>query len=164
MPRRHPETPTAWLITDPRLDAELLAIIRRLPRGSGVLVRHHHLGPGERARLLRRIRRGAAGRQLVVVDETQGRTARVHSAREIARARLQGARWLLVSPVFPTRSHPDWRPLPRMKAAALVRLAGHAAVALGGMDVHRFRQVAPLGFAGWAGIDGWPMRKKPSGK
>jgi thiamine-phosphate pyrophosphorylase len=42
-----------------------------------------------------------------------------------------------------------------MRAAALVRLAGPTAIALGGMDERRFRGVRALGFQGWAGIDAW---------
>ena len=155
MPSRHPAQPTAWLITDERLGPELLRLIAKLPRRTGVLVRHHDLPARERAALLRKIRKVAASRELVIVDEAGGSAARTHSPKEIARARLGGAALLLISPVYGTRSHPEWRPLPRMRAAALARLAGRRAIALGGMDARRFRTIAPLGFTGWAGIDAW---------
>lgn len=161
MRRRHPEPPTAWLITDERLGSDLLRLVARLPRGTGVLVRQHDLPRSERAALLRKLRRAAARRGLVLVDEAEGTVARVHSAREIARARLRGAEFLFLSPLFATRSHADWKALPRMKAAALARLAAPGVLALGGMDPQRFRRVAPLGFAGWAGIDGWLCSKRP---
>jgi thiamine-phosphate pyrophosphorylase len=45
-----------------------------------------------------------------------------------------------------------------MRAAALVRLAGRNAIALGGMDARRFRLVRRLGFQGWAGIGAWLAR------
>ena len=155
MKRRQTSVPRQWLITDERLGPDLLRLIGRLPRCSGVLVRHHHLSPGERQRLLRRIRRIGRGRGLEVVDEADRRTARVHDAREIRKARLSQAQILLLSPLFGTRSHPEWRPLPRMRGAALARLAGAPVIALGGMDERRFRTVQKLGFAGWAGIDAW---------
>jgi thiamine-phosphate pyrophosphorylase len=60
--------------------------------------------------------------------------------------------------MFATRTHPEMRPLPRMRAAALVRLTGRKAIALGGMNESRFRQVRALGFQGWAGIDAWTAR------
>jgi thiamine-phosphate pyrophosphorylase len=153
--RRRQTTPRQWLVTDERLASDLLALAAGLPRGSGILLRHHYLRPAERQRLRSRLRRIAGLRGLLLVDEARGRTARVHDAREIRQARLGGARLLLVSPLFATRTHPEMRPLPRMRAAALVRLAGPTAIALGGMDERRFRGVRALGFQGWAGIDAW---------
>ena len=155
MKRRQTSVPRQWLITDERLGPALFTLVARLPRGSGVLVRHHHLGPKDRQQLLRRLRRIGRQRSLEVVDEADWRGARVHDAREIRQASLGGAGVLLLSPLFGTRSHPHWRPLPRMRAAALARLSKVPVIALGGMDERRFRQVQKLGFAGWAGIDAW---------
>jgi thiamine-phosphate pyrophosphorylase len=62
---------------------------------------------------------------------------------------------ILLSPIHSTRSHPDWRPIPRMRAAAYARLAGRRLIALGGMDERRFERIERLGFVGWAGIDAW---------
>jgi thiamine-phosphate pyrophosphorylase len=59
---------------------------------------------------------------------------------------------ILLSPLFPTRSHPDWEPLPRMRAAALARLGRRNLFALGGMDARKFARIERLGFRGWAGI------------
>ena len=59
---------------------------------------------------------------------------------------------LLLSPLYPTSSHPQWQPLLRMRAGTLARLANRRAVALGGMNRKRYAIVAPLGFIGWAGI------------
>ena len=143
--KRRQTLPRQWLITDERLENPLRAV-RRLPAGSGVLVRD--------PRLLRQIRRLAASRGITVVAESR-RIVRVHNAREIRDARLGGADLLLLSSLYPTRSHPHWRPLSRMRAAALVRLAKVPVIALGGMNERRFRSVQELGFAGWAGIDAW---------
>lgn len=134
-----------WLITDERL-GDVVKLVRRLPSGTGVLVRDR--------RLLRPRKMLAASREITVVLESR-RVVRVHNAREIRDAQLGGAELLLLSPLFPTRSHPAWRPLPRMRTAALLRLAKVPVIALGGMDERRFRSVQMLGFAGWAGIDAW---------
>lgn len=147
--------PQQWLVTDERMAEDPASVAARLPRGSGILFRHHGLAPRERRRLLRRLRRIAAARNLTLVDEASGLAARVHDSGEVRRARLAGARLLLVSPLFATRSHPGNRPLPRMRAAALARLAAGPVLALGGMNARRFARVKPLGFAGWAGIDAW---------
>lgn len=157
--RRFQNIPRRWLITDERL-GDVRRIARRLPRGSGVLVRHHQLPPGERRRLLVQLRRIASARGLVVVDEADGHSARVHNPREILEARLCRARLLLLSPLFPTRTHPEMAALPRMRAAALARLAGQPLIALGGMNDRRFRAVERLGFQGWAGIGAWAPRPR----
>ncbi|WP_294172425.1 thiamine phosphate synthase [uncultured Sphingomonas sp.] len=151
-------------MTDSRLGSDLPGIVRRLPRGSGVVVRHHHLPPAERRALLRRLRRLATGHGVKIVDDQGGCVARVHSARELCRALLRKPELLFLSPLFATRSHPDWQPLGHMRAAALVRMAKRPAMALGGMSARRYRQVRSLGFAGWGGIDAWTGRgwKKPS--
>ena len=151
--------PEAWLITDVRL-GDVRGVARRLPRGTGVLVRQHELAPAERRALLRDLRRIAAGRGLVLVDEAEGLGARVHDARELRRALLRRAWPIFLSPVFETRTHPGWRAMPRMRAAALVRLARREVLALGGMDARRFEGVRALGVAGWGAIDGWIKRTK----
>jgi thiamine-phosphate pyrophosphorylase len=81
--------------------------------------------------------------------------ARVHNVRELRRALAARVPLILLSPIFATRSHPEWKPLPRMRAAALARLAGRRAIALGGMNRRRFKVIEKLGFIGWAGIDAW---------
>lgn len=149
MPTRQPRLPDQWLILDPEAGDAGLAAMRRLPPGSGVILLTDRVAP-EARRIARR-------RRLTVIG---GRNAeRVHSSAEIRKARLRGARLILLSPVFPTRSHPDWVPLPRMRAASLARLAGRPLLALGGMNERRFRQLRRLGFDGWAGIDAWNARQ-----
>jgi thiamine-phosphate pyrophosphorylase len=58
-----------------------------------------------------------------------------------------------VSPVHSTRSHPGQAPLGPAKALRIARAAGVPAIALGGMDAHKFARLE--GFHGWAGIDAW---------
>lgn len=162
MKRRQTRVPRRWLVADERTGDELLSAVRRLPTGSGVLVLHSGMAKRERARLLARLRRLGAGRRLVVADELAGDAARVHDEREIRDARLKQAPLLLLSPMFETRSHPEWKPLPRMRAAALLRLANAPVLALGGMNEQSFAAVRRLGFAGWAGIDAWRLRSLKS--
>lgn len=155
MTPRQTAVPRQWLVTDERIGEALWPAVRRLPRGSGILFRHYSLSSGERQRMLARLRRTARARGLVVIDEAVGAAARVHDAKELRQARLSGSRLIFLSPVYPTRSHPEWTALPRMRAAALARLAGRRAIALGGMTARRFSRVKRLGFVGWAGIDAW---------
>ena len=136
--------PKQWFILQCALSERA---VRSLPRGCGVLL----LGSlkGKERRQLRMI---ARQRQLTLSFEGRRTAARVHNQRELTRALLGRAPLVLISPVHPTTSHPDWNPIPRMRVAALARLAGRRAVALGGMNAKRYAKIARLGFVGWAGI------------
>jgi len=157
--KRRQTVPRQWLIADERTGGELWGAVERLPRGSGILVIHRGLPKSKRAKLLARLRRAARRRGLIVADECAREAARVHNLRELTRAGLRRVPLALLSPIFPTRSHPERKPLPRMRAAALARLARTPAVALGGMNAGRFRRIEPLGFQGWAGISAWSALK-----
>ena len=87
-------------------------------------------------------RRGGGGPLLSVA---------AHGRAGIARARRLGADVVLLSPVFPTASHPGGAPLGLLRWAALARRAGRPVVALGGMDGRRSRRLPRLA-AGWAAI------------
>lgn len=145
--------PRQWLIADDRIGDCLRSTIRKLPAGSGVLVLFHGLPGRDRRALLTRLRRIARQKSLRIIDGRTRDVRRVHDVQELRRALLARTKLILVSPIHPTRSHPKWRPIPRMRAAALARLAKGRALALGGMDARRFARVEPLGFQGWAGID-----------
>lgn len=153
--KRRQTLPRQWLIADGRIGEGLRDAVRRLPRGSGVLVLRHDLSKGERARMLAKLRRAGRLRDLIITDEAAGDAVRVHSVRELRTALLNRTPMILLSPMHRTTSHPDWRPIPRMRAVAFSRLAGHRLFALGGMNETRFRRVQRLGFQGWAGIDAW---------
>lgn len=140
--RRRQTIPSRWLILVP----DMLDAMLRLPRGTGVLL----LEP-MRPRQMPHLRR--IGRQRGLVMSEEGRDgARVHNMRELRQAMLRRTPLILLSPVHPTSSHPAWKSLPRMRAAALARLAGRRLIALGGMNDKRYAKIAPLGFIGWAGI------------
>jgi thiamine-phosphate pyrophosphorylase len=148
------QTPRQWLALD-RDEQSAWRTVRRLPPGTGVLLLCRDLSKRERSVMLAKLRRIAATRGLTISDEAEGGGARVHNMRELRRANLAKIPLIFLSPVFPTASHPDWRPLPRMRAAAMIRLAKAPVIALGGMSERRFWLVKALGFQGWAGIGAW---------
>ncbi|QNM82086.1 thiamine phosphate synthase [Sphingomonas sabuli] len=149
MSTRHP-LPRQWLVIAPRTP-DPLAAAARMPRGSGILIVDACLARADRVTLRRIARR----RGLLVVEDDGDRVARVHSMRELRRAGSRRTKWIFLSPLFPTASHPGAAPLPLMRAATLARLAAVPVVALGGMRARRFARVHRLGFAGWAGIDAY---------
>jgi thiamine-phosphate pyrophosphorylase len=144
--RRRQTTPRQWLIVADD-GQDVVARATRLPRGGGLLL----LQP-VRATTMLRLRVLAGQRGLKIVVEQPRFAARIHDSRELRQALLARSELILLSPIHPTGSHHEWKPLPRMRAAALARLAGRKAVALGGMNARRYAKIAPLGFIGWAGI------------
>ena len=168
-PAQNLRLPRLWLVTDQRTDAGLDRAIARLPRRSGVIFRHYHLEPLERAARLAQVRRLCRrfGHRLEIAGQGYGppaphrRLATAHDLREIGRANRFGAQAVLLSPVFPTRSHPDVPALGRVRLLLLARRARMPVIALGGMTAHTFRGLA---IHGWAAIDGLavPPRKSPN--
>ena len=145
--KRRQTVPKQWLIVNAEPGAELWQALRRLPRGSGVFLIHQLT-----AHEMRRLHYLASLYGLSIVVEGPRTAARVHNPRELTKALLRRPPLILVSPLHPTHSHPDWSPLPRMRAATLARLAHRQAVALGGMNCKRYANIAPLGFIAWGGI------------
>lgn len=168
--KRYPPLPWIWLVSDARNDAVLEQAMRRLPHCSGLIFRHYHLPPAERrARFdsLRRIAR-AHGHRAFLSDDA--RTARrwgadgaygsaealaggpalprlvtAHSLRELRASRADA---FVLSPVFPTRSHPGAKALGPVRFRLLARQA--PAIALGGMTARRAARLQTP----WAAIDG----------
>lgn len=163
VPRKKP-LPTIWLLSDARSDAALDAALRRLPRGSGLVFRHYHLGESQRRSRFDQVARLARARGHVVALAGSKRQARrwgadlaygprgdlvpAHSLREIGRARRALA--LLLSPVFPTRSHPGAPHLGPLRFRLLAARAQVPVIALGGMNARSARR---LKWLHWAGID-----------
>jgi thiamine-phosphate pyrophosphorylase len=179
---RRARVPTVWLFTDERLGGAqatdpLWTALERLPRGSGIVFRNYSLAPRERAELLARIAPVARRRGLALVGSsitgapdglhrpahaprgrsTGGRlvTASAHSRREAIAALRAGADLIFISPVFPTRSHPGAPVLGPVRFGLAARGLPGTVIALGGMTAARARRLAPLGAAGYAGIDCW---------
>lgn len=162
--------PRLWLLTDVRNDTTLERAIMRLPRGSGVVFRHYHLGDPDRRRRFEAVRRlcRARGHRLVLsgtptaarrwqADGSYGHALRrrllatAHDLSEIGRANRLGAGAILLSPVFPTRSHPGAAVLGPVRFLLLARRATVPVIALGGVNRRSARRLP--GF-GWAAIDG----------
>lgn len=174
MPGRHPPLPRLWLMTDERI-GDLPGAVARLPRGSGIVFRHHATDGRARRALFRRVRRIASARGLVLILAdtpavardwgAQGahhrsplnsrglRTMAVHDRRELSIAIRAKADLIFVSPVFSTRSHPDARPLGARRLGLMIGDARARTVALGGMTAERFRRLRGLKLHGWAAID-----------
>jgi thiamine-phosphate pyrophosphorylase len=183
VPHRHPKRPpipTQWLMTDERMGDDLWAAIDALPRGAGIVFRHHATGLAQRRALFAQVARLARRKRLTLIragstplgDEAgvhgKGRlrpgcirTWAVHSRAEAIAGKRAGADALFVSPLYSTRSHPDAGALGPARAAAIARGLYIPAIALGGMDARQFRKLRRFGFHGWAAIDAWlPDQKR----
>jgi thiamine-phosphate pyrophosphorylase len=168
--------PNLWLLSDERNDAGLEAALRRLPHGSGFIYRHYHLPPRERIARWHTLLRMARARGHLAILADSALTARewgadglygapralypasrlvmlatAHSLREIADARRARADAVLLSPVFPTRSHPGAAALGPLRFRLLARHALMPVIALGGMTP---RTAHRLAWPRWAAIDG----------
>ncbi len=166
MPNRYPPLPQIWLISDARNDPALERVLARLPRGSGLIYRHYHLAPAERrARFeaLARVARRFGHRVILSGTPRQARAWKadgaygaaeklargpatlrlvtVHSLREMARATRARADAVLLSPVYPTRSHPGAATLGPVRFHLLAARSAVPAIALGGMTRHRARHL-----------------------
>lgn len=171
MRQRHPfeiwPLPNLWLISDARNDAGLEAALRRLPRGSGFIFRHYHLPRAERQARFDQLARIARARGHVVVLAGTGRQARrwgadaaygagralatAHSLHEVGTANRRRAAAILLSPTYPTRSHPGAATLGPLKFRLLARHSLVPVIALGGMNQHT---ASRLQWPRWAAIDG----------
>ncbi len=171
--------PRCWLMADARLGDTLVAAVLRLPPRSAVVVRPYAMTAAQRSGVsVRAIRRAARARRHLLLIGGRGPVAGydgrhlggggpalargapwwslpVHDARDALRARRIGAGAVLVSPLFPTRSHPGARTLGLAGFARLAARAAVPAVALGGLDAARFVAARRHGAAGWAAIGAW---------
>jgi thiamine-phosphate pyrophosphorylase len=176
MSRRQP-FPDLWLLSDERNDAALEDALRRLPRGSGFIYRHYHLPDAERVARwfeLHAIAR-AGGHVTVLADSSLTarewgadgiygapralnptsadllKLATAHDLAEIGLANRMRTDAVLLSPAFPTRSHPDGGVLGPLRFRLLARHAQMPVIALGGMTPGTARR---LDWQRWAAIDG----------
>lgn len=169
--------PAIWLISDARNDAALERALARLPRGSGFIYRHYHLPDAERYARFRTLRRIAKARGHVVILADSALTARewgadgvygsprslyprrrgllhlatAHNVPELGLAARLGTDAALLSPVFPTATHPGGKVLGPVRFQLLARQSRQPVIALGGMTVHRARALV---WPRWAAIDG----------
>jgi thiamine-phosphate pyrophosphorylase len=176
--------PSLWFLTDPRRTPDPLAVVERLPRGSGVIFRG--FGAADASEVARALRRATRRRGLVLLIAQDWRLAAATGADGVhlpqrwmgLAPRLRRARrgWLitgaahnasavvaggrlkldalLVSPVFASRSPSAGAPLGPVRFAALARLAKVPVIALGGINSITAPRLAASGAAGLAAIDG----------
>ncbi len=174
----HPavQLPELWLLSDARNDAALGDGLRRLPRGSGFIFRHYHLPAAARRARFNELSTLARNLGHWVVLSSDAATARqwgaegiygpperladasglirlaaVHNEAEITAANRIGADAALLSPVFPTRSHPGADTLGPARFCKLAKLAQMPVIALGGMTAETAKE---LDWPRWAAIDG----------
>ena len=175
------------LMTDEAAHPDLVSATERLPRGAPLLLvlRHYRTPPQERAQLAAAacaVAR-ARGHWLVVAGgglggglsdgahNAEGRgttwqgvrargliTASVHDLRQAAARRALRPDLALVSPVFPTRSHPGAPALGPARAAALAGRLPLPAFALGGVDARSARRLLGTPFQGLAALGAWADR------
>ena len=176
MSKRQTALPQIWLVTDARNDSALEWVLQKLPRGSGLIFRHYHLPPAERRKRFEALARIARRRGHAVALSGDAGTARrwgadaaygpprqlargpatprlitAHCLREIAQAHRARANAIVLSPVYPTRSHPAARALGLVKFRLLAARALVPVIALGGINAHAARRI---GATGWAAVDG----------
>jgi thiamine-phosphate pyrophosphorylase len=79
-------------------------------------------------------------------------TVAAHSPAALGRARRLGADAALLSPAFPTRSHPGAPAIGPLRFAAWARRAGLPVIALGGVDAATAARLRACGAAGLAAV------------
>ncbi len=171
-----PSIPALYFFTDPARTPDPVAVARGLPRGTAVVYRH--FGAKNRLTVARRLSGVAHARGLVLLigadpdlarqvgagvhwperllpterSDTPLVTVAAHSGEAAMRAgRIADA--CILSPVFPTHSASDRKPLGVFAASQIARAAQFPIIALGGVNAHTARLLSGRGFAGVAAVD-----------
>jgi len=103
-----------------------------------------HLGEGMRPPAPFRLARRRPQRPLLTIA--------AHGMAALARAHRLGADLALLSPLFPTESHPGARPLGTLRFASLARRARLPVAALGGVTARRVGAARAAGAAAVASV------------
>lgn len=169
--------PDIWLLSDERNANALDEVLGRARRRLGFVYRHYHLPPETRRAEFDRLAKIARSQGHLTILADSAITARewgargiygapralyprrsdliriatAHDLREIGRANAIAADALMLSPVFPTQSHPDAATLGPVRFRQLARHAQMPVIALGGLDEGKARRLA---WPCWAAIDG----------
>jgi thiamine-phosphate pyrophosphorylase len=174
--------PTLILVTDEIRLADPITTAQSMPSGSAVLFRHY--GMPDRKNLAKKLAKVCRQRNLflwvggdVVLARTVGAhglhlpefmarrsrpmvpagmtlTAAAHSYAAIRRAEVMGADAVLISPIFPSQSHPDRTALGPGTFRQWVGRSKVPAYPLGGIDPINAGELARSGGAGIAAITG----------
>lgn len=174
--------PTLVLVTDDDRLPDPLSAAQRLPRGSLVVVRTRHAArrAGLAATLAYIARR--RGLFLLIADDPllaarlgadgvhfpevraheiaywRARrpdwffTASAHSLCAVARANIFGADAVFLSPIFPTRSHPERAAMNPLRLRLIARESRVPIYALGGIDVRSIGRLRDARLAGVAAV------------
>lgn len=174
---RFQSLPRLWLLSDQRNDAVLEDRLCALPQESGFVFRHYHLPPVQRVARFYTLQRICNARRhlLILADSTltarewgadgvygaprslyptrrdMVKIATAHDLAELGQANRMGADAVMLSPVFPTRSHPGEPVLGPMRFRHLASHAQIPVIALGGIAEKSARH---LHWPRWAAIDG----------
>jgi thiamine-phosphate pyrophosphorylase len=169
--------PDVWVISDRRNESRLDSALRSHSRRVALVFRHYHLGKDARRKefdRLSRIARSFGHLVILAADAPQALSwgadghyapprklrpkrsgliviATAHTLVEIVAANRSGADAVMLSPVFPTRSHPGGKTLGPVHFRLLARYARVPVIALGGMNRQRSHS---LKWEKWAAIDG----------
>lgn len=162
-------------MSDPRFGNRLYQSVQRLPKGSGVILRHYD--DPKRQEIYKNLARVCRrrGLMLLVAGDAKFRgdhghyyskpprrnisrhrksflIISVHDTKELAQARLYKPDQILISPLYPSRSHDGERPLGILAFRQLAVRCHTPVVALGGMNAKRAAIVKHA--YGFAAIDG----------
>lgn len=184
MTSRPSTLPRRWFFTDSRLGDAVWAILATLPQDVGVIVRVPSLcrDSALARRLIAACRKrkltvllagpvrmaqrfGADGAHLPEREARRGSnkrpcagfrlTAAAHSRAALIRAQRLGVDGVFLSPIFPTRSHPNAPTLGPIRFGLLTQGLSVPVMALGGMDAQTAKRLAPVQPYGWGAIDAW---------
>ncbi|MFZ4069936.1 MAG: thiamine phosphate synthase [Caulobacterales bacterium] len=177
--------PPGLAFTDPARWGDPLAMIARLPRGFGVVLRHGgeaslraqaaaiaracrrrgvRLLIGADIELARRVRADGVhlperlSRTAANLPQRWIVTAAWHPAaqrRKTQRPKAHGVDALVVSPIFASRSASATRPIGARRAHAAATRAGLPCYALGGLTATTARRLTARAWAGVAAVDGF---------
>jgi thiamine-phosphate pyrophosphorylase len=172
--------PRLWFFTDDRLGRTNADILRRLPRGTGVVLRSATANPMPQWRQWAMICRargliflvsgaphavgtlGAYGVHWPEASTPQRRirsndvmTCSAHGPSGVAKARRADVDVIFLSPIFATQSHVGAPSLGKVRFGLLARGEPLRIVALGGILPANVRAVLPFCEGGIAGISGW---------
>lgn len=171
--------PRLWFFTDPQRTPSPCTIAARLPPDTAVVYRH--FGDPERRTVARRLQRACRARGLRFLIGADWSMADslgaegVHLPERLSRsaAALKQARpdWIvtiaahsieglrstadaaILSPIYPSRSPSAGVPIGLRHAARMISRAASPVIALGGVRLEHFNDLARAGFSGAAGID-----------
>ena len=176
--------PGLLFFTDPARTPDPEAVLRRLPKGSGVVFRAFGapdaFEQAARLRLIAKTRRliflvGADARLAAAVKAdgvhlpergvaqaaairrrhpTWLFTGAAHSPKALCKARRSGLDAAVLSPVFASRSPSAGAPLGRVRFEAWIRAAGLPVYGLGGISERTAQQLRASRAAGLAAVDG----------